>query len=144
MQLMPQTAERTARGARLPFEGPDALERPEVNIRIGTLHLAELLRELEGRPSLALAAYNAGKPPLSRWLQRYGFRDEEEFIEDIPYSETRNYVKRVLGSHERYAAVYGAEGAERGAPGTEQGAPRTEGEEPSSGVRGSSPPTPEP
>jgi len=109
MQLMPQTAERTARAARLPFEGAEALERPEVNIRIGTLHLAELLRELEGRSSLALAAYNAGKSPLLRWLQRYGFQDEEEFIEDIPYSETRNYVKRVLGSHERYTALYGAE-----------------------------------
>jgi soluble lytic murein transglycosylase len=109
MQLMPQTAERVARASRLPLTEAAGLETPEVNIRLGTLHLAELVRGHDGRVSLALASYNAGKQAVERWLDRFGLRDEEEFIEDIPFGETRNYVKRVLGSYDRYARIYGAE-----------------------------------
>jgi hypothetical protein len=50
---------------------------------------------------------------VRRWRDRYGFTDEEEFIEDIPYAETRNYVKRVLGSYQRYATLYGSKRADR-------------------------------
>ena len=107
MQLMPQTADLTAREHQLPPVAPSALETPEVNIQIGVHHLADLLRDLGGSLSLTLASYNAGKQPVQRWLQRYGFADEVEFVEDIPYTETRNYVKRVLGSYERYSSLYG-------------------------------------
>jgi len=47
-------------------------------------------------------------------VQRYGFADEVEFVEDIPYTETRNYVKRVLGNYDRYQTLYGAPRAEKG------------------------------
>jgi soluble lytic murein transglycosylase len=127
MQLMPHTAQQVARAARLPYKGADGLEQPEINIRLGTRHVAELLQEHEGRVGLTLAAYNAGKQPVQRWLSRFGLRDEEEFIEDIPYSETRNYVKRVLGSHARYADIYGTESrgpsAEHREPGRSSRAP---------------------
>ena len=53
-----------------------------------------------------MASYNAGKQAVQRWLQRYGFTDEVEFVEDIPFSETRNYVKRVLASYDRYKSLY--------------------------------------
>lgn len=112
MQLMPQTAERAARAAKLPYPGATGLEGPEANIRLGTVHLAELLRDLGGRVSLALASYNGGKQAVQRWQERFGLQDEEEFIEDIPFTETRNYVKRVLGSLERYASIYGTESPE--------------------------------
>ncbi len=112
MQLMPQTAEQVARAAKLPFEGAAGLETPEANIRFGTIHFADLVREHEGRVSLALASYNAGKQAVQHWLDRFGLRDEEEFIEDIPFSETRNYVKRVMGSHEQYTSIYGSESRE--------------------------------
>jgi soluble lytic murein transglycosylase len=107
MQLMPHTADLTAREHQLPPVAPSALETPEVNIQIGVHHLADLLRDLGGNLSLTLASYNAGKQPVQRWLQRYGFADEVEFVEDIPFTETRNYVKRVLGSYERYNSLYG-------------------------------------
>jgi soluble lytic murein transglycosylase len=106
MQLMPQTADLTARENGLPSVTPAALETPEVNIRIGVHHLADLLREFGGNLSLTLASYNAGKQPVQRWIQRFGIADEAEFVEDIPYTETRGYVKRVLGSYERYQALY--------------------------------------
>jgi soluble lytic murein transglycosylase len=103
---MPQTADLTARENRLPSVTPAALETPEVNIRIGVHHLADLFREFGGNLSLTLASYNAGKQPVQRWIQRFGIADEVEFVEDIPYTETRGYVKRVLGSYERYRALY--------------------------------------
>ena len=56
---------------------------------------------------------------MRRWQERYGFADEEEFTEDIPYTETRNYVKRVLGSYQRYPALFPKQGAARRAPGAE-------------------------
>jgi soluble lytic murein transglycosylase len=108
MQLMPQTAERIARELGLPG-GAGALDWPEANIRLGTAHLAELVRLHRGNLALVLATYNAGKQPVQRWLERLGFADEEAFIEEIPYAETRNYVKRVLGTYYRYRQLYGAE-----------------------------------
>ncbi len=106
MQLMPQTAEKVARDHNLAL-GSAPLESPDVNIRLGTIHLADIIRENGGNLSLALAGYNAGQQQVRRWRDRFGFADEEEFTEDIPYAETRSYVKRVLGSYERYASLYG-------------------------------------
>jgi soluble lytic murein transglycosylase len=112
MQLMPQTADLTARDHRLPPVAPGGLEVPEVNIQLGVNHFADLLRDLGGNSTLSLAAYNAGKQPVQRWVQRFGFADEVEFVEDIPFTETRNYVKRVLGSYERYKSLYGTKRSE--------------------------------
>ena len=105
MQLMPQTAEQTVRGRAARAVPTAPLEDPEVNIRVGTMHLADLLRDYGGNLRLSLAAYNAGAAQVRRWQERYGFADEEEFTEEIPYTETRNYVKRVLGSYHRYAGL---------------------------------------
>ncbi|HSC70328.1 MAG TPA: lytic transglycosylase domain-containing protein, partial [Candidatus Methylomirabilis sp.] len=114
MQLMPDTAEQVARRYKVALASPPPLESPEVNIQLGTMHLAELLKGNGGSLSLALASYNAGEQQVRRWTQRFGFTSEEEFIEDIPYSETRNYVKRILGSYERYTSLYGSKrGASR-------------------------------
>jgi soluble lytic murein transglycosylase len=119
MQLMPQTAEQTVRG-RAALAVPIApLEDPEVNIRVGTMHLADLLRDYGGNLRLSLAAYNAGAAQVRRWQDRYGFADEEEFTEDIPYTETRNYVKRVLGSYHRYTGLNARPSAEGRGPGAE-------------------------
>jgi soluble lytic murein transglycosylase len=73
--------------------------------------LADIIRENGGNLSLALAGYNAGQQQVRRWRDRFGFTDEEEFTEDIPYAETRSYVKRVLGSYQRYASLYGTQRA---------------------------------
>ncbi len=107
MQLMPQTAEQVVRDYRLTLGVPAPLDVPEVNVWLGTIHLAELIRDNGGNLTLAVASYNAGIQAVRRWRDRFGFLDEEEFTEDIPYTETRNYVKRVLGSYERYKTLYG-------------------------------------
>jgi soluble lytic murein transglycosylase len=117
MQVMPHTGERIARELGLPVS-PGMLDIPEINIRLGTAHLAELARLHGGNPVLVLASYNAGPQPVQRWLERFGFADEEGFVEDIPYAETRNYVKRVLGTYTRYRELYGGSDACGAASGT--------------------------
>lgn len=124
MQLMPETAEQVARRYKVRLPSAQPLESPEVNIQLGTMHLAELLRDNGGSLSLALAAYNAGQQQVRQWIQRFGYTSEEEFTEDIPYTETRNYVKRVLGNYERYTSLYGKKRAESRERRAESRAPR--------------------
>ena len=85
------------------------LTRAETNIRLGTLHFSHLVREFGGT-SYALAAYNAGGSRVVRWKDERPGLDEDEFIDDIPFPETQNYVKRVLGTAEDYRALYGEAG----------------------------------
>jgi soluble lytic murein transglycosylase len=105
MQLMPATAARVAREANLPF--PNDLDAPGPNITLGTRYLAQLLHEFQGNLILALAAYNAGPHHVRRWVNERPLHDLDEFVEDLSYPETREYVKRVLGSYERYVILYG-------------------------------------
>jgi soluble lytic murein transglycosylase len=112
MQLMPETADLTARDHGLPPVVAGDLDAPDVNIQLGVYHLSDLLRGFAGNLTLSLAAYNAGKQPVQRWLERFGFADEVEFVEDIPFTETRTYVKLVLANYERYTSLYAAPRAE--------------------------------
>jgi soluble lytic murein transglycosylase len=120
MQMMPQTAELVARQHNVAPGAATPLEAPEVNVRLGTFHLADLIQENGGNFTLALAAYNAGQQYVRRWQERFGFTDEEEFTEDIPYLETRNYVKKVLGSYQRYSTLYPEKRVENREPGAEK------------------------
>jgi soluble lytic murein transglycosylase len=82
------------------------LTRPETNVRLGTAYFSDLVRRF-GDEYLALASYNAGEHQVSRWLAERPGLDREEFIDDIPFPETQNYVKRVLGMAEDYRRLYG-------------------------------------
>ncbi|MPY88531.1 MAG: transglycosylase SLT domain-containing protein, partial [Luteitalea sp.] len=108
MQILPGTGRQLARrlGVR-PFS-TRTLRNPTVNIRLGTRHFKDLVEKYRD-DHLALAAYNAGALPVSRWLAEHAGEnlDTEEFIDDIPYPETQLYVKRVLGLREVYRELYG-------------------------------------
>lgn len=104
MQLMPRTATRVAKEIDLP--GPVDLHAPDPNIALGTRYLAGLHEQFGGNLVLILAAYNAGPHAVQRWLTDGSAQDLEIFIEQIPYRETREYVKRVLGSYDRYRSLY--------------------------------------
>jgi soluble lytic murein transglycosylase len=110
-QLMLPTAQQVAR--RLKLTKPDrlALTDPEISIRIGAAYLGQLLRLYGGAPAQALAAYNAGEGAVGRW--RAGGRDADldEWIEEIPFEETRGYVKRVLRSDASYRLLSGRDGS---------------------------------
>jgi soluble lytic murein transglycosylase len=101
MQILPSTGRILARQAHLTHYSASRLFQPETNILLGTRHLAYLLQQF-GETELALSAYNAGESRVKRWLQEFGDSDMAEFVERIPYSETRNYVKKVLSNKGYY------------------------------------------
>ena len=106
MQVMPLTALKIARTLLSSFSLAEDLDRPETNIALGTAYLAQMLQDFQGNLSLALAAYNAGPHNLKRWLEENPLTEEAEFIENIPFPETRAYVKRTLLSYHLYKSLY--------------------------------------
>ncbi len=105
MQMMPATAKLTAR-EKGDFN-PQRLTVPEYNIRLGTKHLADLMKEHNGDVIYMAAAYNAGSGALGRWKKSFKALQKDEFIESIPYLETRDYVKKVYASAATYRQLYG-------------------------------------
>jgi soluble lytic murein transglycosylase len=75
-------------------------------VRIGTAYFAELVKKFGG-VHFALAGYNAGDHRVARWIAERPGVPREEFIDDIPFPETQNYVKRILGTVEDYRRLYG-------------------------------------
>jgi soluble lytic murein transglycosylase len=110
MQLMPNTGEKMYNQMKLSGGGApftrEMLFNPRVNITLGVAHLSDLLAHYDGALAMALAAYNAGSPAVDLWRKRLGQAPEEEFIEMIPYTETRDYVKKVLRNLALYRSIY--------------------------------------
>ena len=106
MQLMPSTARRMNESLRIEFNGSQDLQVPSKNINLGAHYLSKLVNELR-KPPLVLAAYNAGEKTLQKWMERFSSEDLIEFIENIPYQETRRYIKKVLNSYWQYRAING-------------------------------------
>lgn len=104
MQLMPQTAAMVLHEKKIE---PERLYDPELNIRLGTKHLRELIDKYNGNLTAVIASYNAGAHNVNRWLKTYSKLKNEEFIESIPFGETRDYVKKVLASADLYKRLYG-------------------------------------
>ena len=103
MQLMPATAAAVARGK----VDRSSLTIPELNIRYGAKHLKDLLVYHNNNLVLVIAAYNAGSGNVGKWEKRLGNMPREEFIENIPFAETKEYVKKVLTGMELYQRFYG-------------------------------------
>jgi soluble lytic murein transglycosylase len=106
MQIVPATGRRYARTLGIPRFTTASLTNAEINIRIGTNYFADLIEQF-GDVAPALAAYNAGENRVARWLSERPNIDKDEFIDDIPFPETQNYVKRVIGTAEDYRVLYG-------------------------------------
>ena len=95
-----------ARGEGIKVRSRWDLYKPEINIRLGSKYFRYLLDKYDGRVYLALAAYNAGDHRVDRWLKEFGAVEEEEFIEMIPFSETRSYVKNIFRNYYYYRYYY--------------------------------------
>ena len=113
MQLMPGTARVTARREGLAYSRHKLTTRPDYNMKLGTAYLSGLLERFGGALPLALAGYNAGPANVERWLDDYGDPasgqiDIIDWIESIPFSETRNYVQRIIESVEVYRQLDGS------------------------------------
>ena len=101
MQLMPATARRAARGAGIELADDGELYLVDTNIRIGTHYFSGLVNGF-GSVTPGIAAYNAGERVVRQWLDKGGYSSYDEFVEDIPYKETQEYVKRIMRSYYRY------------------------------------------
>jgi soluble lytic murein transglycosylase len=105
MQLLPQVAERTAKENNLSYRNAEDLYEPAINIPLGAAHLKELWTKYKGDMVLATASYNASEKAIETWLKTRYRGDTIEFIEDIPYDETRDYVKLVLRNMLTYQSL---------------------------------------
>ncbi|HVS02482.1 MAG TPA: lytic transglycosylase domain-containing protein [Thermoanaerobaculia bacterium] len=107
LQLMPETARAVAGALGAPPPQRGDLFDPALNLELGTAHLASLVAAFDGEWAPALAAYNAGETAARRWWrQRPPGQALDEWIETIPYPETRLYVKAILGAHPLYRQLY--------------------------------------
>jgi len=115
MQLMPETAARVARqeGIDDPTGG---LYDPTLNVQLGTAYLRGLMAMFNGDEIKSVAAYNGGEHAVQSWSARFAGEDDE-WVENIGYRETRDYVKKVIGGKREYTMLYrSASGAVRSAP----------------------------
>jgi len=107
MQLMPYTATQIAKLLKFNEFTPPQLFEPATNIRLGSRYLQRLMKQFEQTLPLAAAAYNAGPHRVRSWLKIFGEKlDMDEFVEHIPYLETRNYVKKVVHNYYIYRQLY--------------------------------------
>ena len=106
MQLLSTTASRVAKQLGLAPPSTERLFDPELNVTLGTRYLQNLLQRYSNNWFKAIAAYNAGEAAVDRWEKDIVTDDIEEFVERIPYLETRQYVKLVLRNHRIYKTLY--------------------------------------
>jgi soluble lytic murein transglycosylase len=112
MQVMPQTGQKIATQFGTQTFIRDRLFEPCYNIRLGSTYLRQLGAKFGNNLVYVIAAYNAGPDVVAKWIQQFGDKDRDEFIESIPYTETRNYVKKVLRSYGEYKRIYGLNGSQ--------------------------------
>jgi soluble lytic murein transglycosylase len=106
-QVMPATGRQLSRKLGIPRFRTAMLFTPDTNLKLGTYYLKELSDELQGKWEATLASYNAGKSHVTTWLAAGNYREPAEFVESIPFNETRAYVQSVLRNAEVYRKLYG-------------------------------------
>jgi soluble lytic murein transglycosylase len=108
MQVLPSTGRDLSRRVGLAGFRPNMLFEPQYNLQLGAYYLKRLLDAFGGQWEPALAAYNAGKSRADAWMARLAYREPAEFVEQIPFSETRNYIQIVIRNADIYRRLYGA------------------------------------
>jgi len=107
MQLLPSTGKGEAKQIGLKGYNQDSLFDPNINIELGTRYFRKMVDHFNGQVEYALAAYNAGDNRVEEWRSSGSYRDIEEFVESIPFTETRDYVQAIVRNAEVYKRVYG-------------------------------------
>ena len=106
MQVMPSTASFIAAERDIPYATSDQLSNPNFNILIGCNYFDYIKKQLHNSNLLAVAAYNGGPGAVSSWLKNKEYMDFDDFVEDITYPETRNYVKKIYKAYWNYLNIY--------------------------------------
>ena len=105
LQMIPPTSRRVALRIAAAYTD-DVLYDPEGNIRFGAWYIGHLLQKFKGQIALGAGSYNAGPRAMMKWVKLYGARPLDEFIELTPYTQTREYMKKVLDIYSRYVWLY--------------------------------------
>lgn len=105
MQLMPATANYMVSRLSVDMNNLADMENPRMNLYLGCNYIKYLHNKFNN-DLLVVAAYNGGEGSVNKWLKTYNTSDYDEFIEDIPFDETRNYVKKVFRSYHLYKTIY--------------------------------------
>ncbi len=106
MQVIPPTAEAIARQLAIEVRSPAELFSPDLNLKLGSWYLSALLKRFQ-HPALSAAAYNAGPKPVARWAKEKKSLPLDLWVEEIPFRETRGYVKQVVADYFIYRRLYG-------------------------------------
>ena len=106
MQLMPATAKAVAKRIKIKITGKAEIFDPELNTKLGTLYLGRLSNKFKSELIYTAGGYNAGPRNMSKWINRWNGKSLDVFVEQIPFKETRNYVKRVYRSYKLYKQIY--------------------------------------
>ena len=107
MQLLPKTGKTVAKQVKLKGYSAPQLYTPAVNLQLGTRYFKDMVDKYNGQFEYALAAYNAGADRVGDWLSQGHYRDPQEFVESIPFTETREYVQAILRNANVYRQLYG-------------------------------------
>ena len=106
MQLLPSLARQLIPYLGNELQDPQELFHPELNVRLASLHLSDLRIRYRQRLLYVVAAYNGSERAVNNWRKRFADKNLIEFVEEIPYGETKKYVKRVLGNYAAYQLLY--------------------------------------
>lgn len=106
LQLLPATASRISARTDGRDVTPQLLFTPAINVKLGAAYFKSLLDRFDGNVIKAIAAYNGGETSVEKWQSRSGRMPIDEFVEEISYRETRDYVKRVIHNYEAYRRLY--------------------------------------
>lgn len=106
MQLMPQTANEVKNNYGLSFDNPNFLYVPKNNIQLGSLYFSHLKKLNQNSEFYAVLSYNGGLGMVNSWKNTLNYKDRDDFLEQIPYSETQNYLKKVYKAYWNYSRIY--------------------------------------
>ena len=106
MQLMETTAEEVAENTLIEYKQDETIYDIETNIMLGTKYFAQLLETYNGNIYLSLTAYNAGMGNVAKWIQQGTIKEDGSNIENIPFKETNNYVRKIIRNYRIYQELY--------------------------------------
>ena len=105
LQMIPPTTQRVAKQLKIPYD-PGRLYDPAYNIQTGSWYIGHLLQKFKGQIPLGAGSFNSGPRPVMRWIDQYGDHEIDELVELVPYTQTREYMKKVTENFARYQYLY--------------------------------------
>jgi soluble lytic murein transglycosylase len=108
LQMIPATTRRVAKELGLPYDA-GRLYEPSYNVQTASWYIGRLLQKFKGQIPLGAGSYNSGPRPVMKWMDLYGDREMDEFVELVPYTQTREYMKKVTENFARYRYLYANE-----------------------------------